>query len=355
MKISFIGDISLNDNYIELYKKGINPFIEVEPYLQNSDCVVGNLECIAKGDNGENILKKPRLTTTIETLNYLKNINIKVACLAQNHVYDHLGDGFRKTIDFLDQNKILHIGAGLLTPEAEKYQIIQKDGVSIALINYVTYDTNPNLPADAEVYLNMFDKAQCIKDIQGIRTKVNHIVLSLHWGGRVEGGLFPDWDQPSIAHKLIDAGADLIIGHHSHTIQPYEVYKGKYIFYSLGNFCFSDYWFNGEFYPIPKRQMVSLIVGVSFAKYKYSVDTFYYLNEVESYSLYDGYHRNITLRNKLFKIVNRNKLAWLIYYFHKQWILPLFLFSTEKTFPFVLNYFDYLNTFASDFINCSRL
>jgi len=180
---------------------------------------------------------------------------------------------------------------------------------------------------------------KAINDIKLLKHKVDHIVLLLHWGGRVEGGQFPDWDQPQIAHELIDAGADLIIGHHPHTIQPYEIYKGKYIFYSLGNFCFSDYWFNGELYPMPKSRMVSLIVEVSFDKYKYSLDTAYYLNEVKSYSKYDGYSGNMVLRNKLFKIVNGNKLAWLIYYFQKQWILPLFLFFHRKDIPYSIKLF----------------
>lgn len=327
MKISFIGDISLNDNYIELYKKGINPFKVIEPVLASNDFIVGNLECLANGNKGENELKKPRLRTTVETLNYLKNINLNVACLAQNHVYDHLGDGFQKTIDFLDQNEILHLGAGLSIAEAEKHQIIQKDGVSIALINYVTYDTNPNLPADAAVYLNMFDKVQCKKDIQCHRTKVNYIVLSLHWGGRVEGGLFPDWDQPKIAHELIDAGADLIIGHHSHTIQPYEVYKGRYIFYSLGNFAFSDIYVDGNIYSkLSNRQKKSIIVNVDFKKHcDYSVSIIPIQNN-------RGY---IKLRNKvlftaryaiinfLFYFIKRNKYLWRFYYIKFKVLNPI--------------------------------
>ena len=124
--------------------------------------------------------------------------------------------------------------------------IISENGVTIGLLNYVTQDTNPNLPENAGICLNMFDEHKAEQDILSLKPKVDHVVVLLHWGGRVEGGMFPDFDQPGIARQLIDCGADLIIGHHSHTFQPVEVYKGKHIFYSLGNFCFSDFTFEGK-------------------------------------------------------------------------------------------------------------
>jgi len=330
MKISFLGDISLNDNYIELYKKGIDPFKEVEPLLSSCDYVVGNLECMAKGELGENLLKQPRLTTTVETLNYLKNIHLKVASLAQNHVYDHLEDGFNKTTQFLDDNAILHTGAAHSIEEASMPAIITKNGISIALLNYVTKDTNPNLPPDAKIYLNIFDLEKCKQDIEKLKQKVNHIVLLLHWGGRVEGGLFPDWDQPKIARELIDAGADLIVGHHSHTIQPFEIYKGKYIFYSLGNFCFSDYWFNDELNIMTKRRMRSIIIQVDFSQIGYQLQEDYFINTIDRFIKYDAYKNKIRFRNRIFKILMRTKMGWNIYFFHKQFLLPLVLFLNRK-------------------------
>ncbi len=57
-----------------------------------------------------------------------------------------------------------------------------------------------------------------------MRNKVDYIIVYPHWGGKMEGALLPDKELIPIAHKIIDAGADIIIGHHSHTIQPYEIY-----------------------------------------------------------------------------------------------------------------------------------
>ena len=78
MKISFIGDISLNNNYPKLYEKGQKPFSGISDLLKNSDMVVGNLESLAEGREGENHQKKIRLKTSEEALNYLLDINLRV-------------------------------------------------------------------------------------------------------------------------------------------------------------------------------------------------------------------------------------------------------------------------------------
>jgi len=326
MRVSFLGDISLNDYYIQLYKEGANPFESLEPALNESNLVVGNLECMAEGDMGENELKKPRLTTTIEALNYLKKINLKVACLANNHIYDHLEDGFKKTTEFLKNNNINYIGAGLTLEETSHVLILEQGEIKIGLLNYVASDTNPKLPSEAGVYLNMLNIETCKKDIKHLKQHVNYVVLSLHWGGRVEGGLYPDWHQPKIARELIDAGADLIIGHHSHTIQPYEVYNGKHIFYSLGNFCFADHSFNGKFHPLSSRNLVTVIITIFFNKYGYIVKPSFYRNKKDSFVKLNHYKAKIKIRNKLFKTILNVKWFWLVYYFNKKFILPIFLF-----------------------------
>src|SRR4051812_3064796 len=102
LSVAFIGDISFNDAYIDLYNQGQDPFENLKFFLFARNHVIGNLECLAKGDKGENLLKKPRLTTTTETLNFLTNIHVTVSCLAQNHIYDHLEDGFEKTLSVLN-------------------------------------------------------------------------------------------------------------------------------------------------------------------------------------------------------------------------------------------------------------
>ena len=325
--ISFLGDISLNDRYNKLYKEGVKPFAEVVKILSKSDLVIGNLECLAEGSFGENLLKKPRLKTNLKTLNYLKDINLGLALLAHNHVYDNLEDGFKKTVSFLDNNNIAHIGAGLTSQEAEKPFIKKIDGVNICILNYVTHDTNPRLPDDATVYLNWFKEKKVIADIKKFRRTCDKVILCLHWGGNCEGGYYPDWEQPFIARRLIDAGADLIMGGHSHTLQPYEIYDGKYIFYSLGNFCFSDIHSDGKIDEVKCiKETESIIANISFLKSSCNVN----LIPIENKKLFIKI--NLSILNKLnkcrnkFKIINNVKTIWNLYYIKYKYFDPVIFY-----------------------------
>ncbi|MHA1251980.1 MAG: CapA family protein [Candidatus Helarchaeota archaeon] len=332
--IAFVGDISLNDKYVIMYEKGENPFKMVTSLFSATDGVIGNLECMAKGKNGENILKIPRLTTTVETLNYLKKLNVKLVSLAHNHVYDHLEDGFIKTTEFLLKNGIRFIGASRKKENVSHPSIFEKDGIKVGFLNYIAKDTNPNLPEDAKVFLNFFNMERAYSEIKELKVKVNHVVVIFHWGGRLENGFFPDWDQPSIAHNLIDAGADLIIGHHSHTIQPYEIYKDKYIFYSLGNFCFSDIFHNNFLYSkLSRRQKQGRILIVHFGENSYKVEFKHLVNENGFIKIIQ---RPIILHKiiqKLFPFVFKHFFLWKIYFFKLKIINPIFnyIFVQKKT------------------------
>jgi poly-gamma-glutamate capsule biosynthesis protein CapA/YwtB (metallophosphatase superfamily) len=336
-KFSFVGDISLNGNYESLYSRGEDPFLCFHRVLKDS-VVVGNLECFARDNNLFNELKKPRLETSLNTLNYVKNFNLGVACLANNHAYDHLDEGFRKTAAFLKENNIKTIGASLNVNNYRDPLIIKKNGIKIGILNFVTKDTNPNPPLNTEINLNFFEIDKVSQDVSSLRNMVDHIVLCLHWGGKFEGGRYPDWDQPIIARKLIDAGVDLIIGHHSHTVQPFEVYKGKYIFYSLGNFCFSDFWFDQEFYPMPRKRMISFVLSVDFYKDTYKVETEYYLNNVNKYkelAKYRYYHR---VQNMFFSNLLKYKAVWNVYKIYYNSLHPLIEFLARNDLLLVVKF-----------------
>lgn len=326
----FFGDICLNGEYKKMYSSGANPFTEIKKTVIDSDLVIGNLECLAKGVKGENLLKWPRLETSLETLNYLKNINLGLATLANNHVYDHLEDGFKKTTNFLFSQNIKYIGASLNNNSSADHLIITLNNIKFCILNYVTKDTNPNPPINTSINLNIFELDCVIDDINKYKDNVDYVILTLHWGGRVEGGFFPDWDQPKIARKLIDAGADLIVGHHSHTIQPYEIYKGKYIFYSLGNFCFSDFVFEGEMRRLPARRKRIVLVSVTFELNSYSIEQFYYQNIKGFLREYNFYKYIITYRQILFEIIKHNYIIWRLYYIYQKKFLTYVLYLTNN-------------------------
>jgi hypothetical protein len=332
LKVSFLGDISFNNCYNEFYKTKVNPFENIELELRKSNFNIGNLECLAQGNFGENILKHPRLSTEQNTLNLLQHLNLGAVSLAHNHVYDNLKDGFEKTTVALKFQKIKFLGAAIDKKSSKRELVIEENGIILGFLNYVTANTNPQMPDAAEVFLNYFEIEKIIDHINDLKHKVDHVILLLHWGGRVEEGFYPDFNQPKIARRLIDAGADLIIGGHSHTIQPYEVYNGKYIFYSLGNFCFDDILQNEEIFEIGRyRKRKGIIPRVSFLKDSYTLEVGHIKNIKGFIKQNDSLLRKLKMRwrNLLFKAVKKNLLIWEIYFWHLKKIVPIKMFFIE--------------------------
>lgn len=321
--ISFIGDISLNDEYVSLHQNGVQPFHDLSQDLNESDLVVGNLECLTSGSKGENIKKKPRLKTDPDTLDYLKQINLGLACLANNHVYDNLEDGFRQTTDFLTRNSIPYIGATLDNSKKDSAHEISINGIRFAFLNYVAQDTNPGLPPDAGIHLSILDQQRVIEDI-GRLSDIDYKILVLHWGGNYENSYFPGPDQIMMAREFIDAGADLLIGHHSHTLQPSYRYNKKSVYFSLGNFCFSDIKSDDRIKEIKyRRWKESSVLKIHFTKETYHSSMVYFrldnLHTIKDPFLSRGHRR----RGIYFKFILFSRVFWFIYYFGYKYIRPV--------------------------------
>ena len=145
IKLAFLGDISLNDAYVDMAEKGENPFTSIASAVSKADLVIGNLECLLAGE-GENTLKKPRLKTTAKALDMLKPLNLGLASLAHNHVYDNLGNGFEQTVKYLNASEIAHVGVSSNKDEQGGVKYLNVNGLRFSFINYVTSDTNPKIP-----------------------------------------------------------------------------------------------------------------------------------------------------------------------------------------------------------------
>lgn len=155
----------------------------------------------------------------------LKKSNFKVINIANNHIQQHGESPFYNTIDILKQNKIRIIGVDDLQP-----QIIESKGIKLGFFGYSLRPEENN----SKVLYSQGNKKKIISDINIIKKKVDYIIISLHWGDEYIN--LPSISQINFAHDIIDAGADTILGHHPHVLQPVEKYKGGIIAYSLGNF-----------------------------------------------------------------------------------------------------------------------
>lgn len=223
-----VGDIMLG-RYVEtlMNNAGENfPFEKISQFLRGIDIVSGNLE----GTIIKNHKQTPDFSTKFSfspgVAKTLRLNNFNLVSLANNHSLDYGEDGLVETKNFLEQFEIAVSGH---PSKVEGIDVAIKDvrGQKIAFVSLNF--TNP-YPKEQEAY----------KLVKNLKEKNNFVVINIHWGE--EYALKANDFQKIVAHKLIDSGADLIIGHHPHVVQEIEQYKNKIIFYSLGNFIFDQYF-----------------------------------------------------------------------------------------------------------------
>lgn len=238
-KLIAVGDISLGSSKVKMMKniEKMNPFIFVSEELRRGDIIFGNLER-PFSNRGKPQKNEWCLYSPPETVNSLKYAGFNLLSLANNHIFDYGYEGFEDTVAFLKQNNIFCFGAGKNLEEAQKPAIISINDISIGFLGYEwefmesVNATNNNFgtaPLREEIIL---------EDVKNLKEKADVIVVSLHWGYDRER--YPSPGQRKLAHRLVDVGTDLVLGHHPHVLQGIEYYKDGIIAYSLGNFVFLD-------------------------------------------------------------------------------------------------------------------
>lgn len=244
IKMIAVGDIMLSrvvgQKMIE-YKDYKYPFLETVNITNKADIVFGNLEGpIVSG----RIIKSGEMTfrADLESVEGLKLAGFNVLNLANNHITDFGKSGLESTIEVLDSNGILHTGAG--TSEEKIYKAAIKDvrGTKFAFLGY-TYNFNQRKSSSDNIYGAAYMDAERMKDeTRKAKSEADVVIISMHAGAEYK--IFPNKFQEDFARGAIDAGADLVIGHHPHVVQSVEKYKDGYILYSLGNFVFDQMWSN---------------------------------------------------------------------------------------------------------------
>jgi len=208
--------------------------------LKGGDFVFGNLE--APIINGPKIKAGEMIFRVDENLvPTLKDYNFSIFSLANNHILNFGEKGLENTFHLLDQAGIQYVGAGKNFSEAHQAKIIEKNNIKFAFLAYVDKAlAYPSAMASDHPGLSIMDEGQVTLDVQQAKKLADFVIVSTHSGNEYQTE--PTRNQINFAHAAIDAGADLVIGHHPHVIQPIEKYKNGYIFYSLGNFIFDQMW-----------------------------------------------------------------------------------------------------------------
>lgn len=228
-----VGDIMLSREVERKMKQhGLGyPWEKVSDYLGGADFVFGNLEGpIINGPEVAVDVLKFRALEGVEKI--LAQNNFKILSLANNHIYNQGQAGIDKTLSLLNSVGIKYAGAGKDQADSQKPAIIELGGLKIAFLAY-TYPQDNLLLSVASL-----DKEKMKSAVENTKKVADLVIISMHTGK--EYSHEPTERQVEFAHLAIDSGADLVLGHHPHVVQPVEIYKYKYIFYSLGNFIFDQ-------------------------------------------------------------------------------------------------------------------
>lgn len=240
--ISVVGDISFTGSIISLPFPSV--FQQVKNIFKNSDLVIGNLEgpltlcteglrgkCTLRGDPG--------------WAQILKNVGFNLLSLANNHLMDYGPEGLFDTIKSLDSAGIKHIGSGNNQNKANTPLFLNIKSYNLAILaRSSVIVSSPCYAGPAKPGVAFLDKQELIEQIQFCRSRVDLVMVILHWG--LEDYRYPSPTQVNLAKDLILAGADILIGHHPHVLQGIHRFNGKLIAYSLGNFLFNEFnWRNG--------------------------------------------------------------------------------------------------------------
>ncbi len=188
----------------------------------------------------------------IALLDSLKANGVKVVSFANNHVLDQNYAGFNESLSHLREEGLLFVGSGDTTDDAWKPVILEKNGIKIGwlgMTRWLNGHRNPEKPSEPHVAFVPYpgesdgapglDEAGVLAAVKAARAQCDLLLISIHWG--IEYAPAPRPEDVEFAHKMLEAGADAVIGHHPHVLQPIETYltqdhRKTVIFYSLGNF-----------------------------------------------------------------------------------------------------------------------
>ena len=237
------GDVNLDPSYITTYAANGYGYAwsGLQGLFREDDLTVVNLEC-AVSDLGSPLPKQFTFRGDPAALPAMRRAGVEAASLANNHSYDFGPTALVDTRKNLLANDIQPVGAGKNQHQALAPAVFEIEGWTVAVVGFdkvvdpypdaIATDAKPGTAAG-------HDEDLMVDTVRGVAKDAGIVVVMIHWG--VELDTQPRGADVDLGHRLIDAGADMIFGGHAHRLQPMETYRGRPIFYSLGNFVWPNF------------------------------------------------------------------------------------------------------------------
>lgn len=273
------GDI-LPGRYVaqRMARYGTNyPFEKVAPYFNGADIIFGDLECPLT-DRIKPPYKGMSFAAPSKTIEGITLLGVNIVALANNHSTNFGREAFADTLNLLKANNIKYAGGGYNYDEAHSPAVMDVKGCRFAFLSYNSIaggiEATGNQAGVALVGIppwypeNPPQLAKMEDDICKAKANADFVIVAVHWSQ--EDVYMPSEAMRNLAHRACDAGADMVLGSHPHTIQPMELYDGKVIAYSMGNFIFDqmqrDQTREGFFIKCLFRE--NLLTGLEMVPYK---------------------------------------------------------------------------------------
>ena len=245
VRLLFAGDVYLSDHVLEACDTagGIDGVLSqgYQTEIQAADFFMTNEEFPFSTRGTPAPDKQFTFRVYPEKVKLMQEMGIDLVTLANNHALDYGRDAMLDTIDTLDHAGIRHVGAGKNLAEARKPAIVELNGRTFAFIGATRVYPEADWAAgtDSAGMFSAYDGGAALaEEVKAAKQQADYAIAYVHWG--IEREEMPNEVQKSIAHRLVDAGADLVVGAHPHVLQGLEYYQGVPIAYSLGNFVFGS-------------------------------------------------------------------------------------------------------------------
>ena len=230
------GDKSKKYDFVSMYA-------DISNFIASADLAFVNQETPLGGDE-LGIAGYPNFNGPQDAGKALVEVGFDIVNIATNHMLDKKEVGLKGSIDFWNSQPVTLLGGYYDDADYENIRVVEKNGIKIAFVSY-TYGLNGmTLPASSKIHIPLIDQTEIVRMIGKAKKLADVTICVMHWG--VDGSTTVTNEQKTLAKAITDAGADVILGMHSHTLQPIEWQTGKdgnrtLVIYSLGNFLHAQY------------------------------------------------------------------------------------------------------------------
>ena len=251
--LCFVGDLMCHSTQFNYARVDADSFDftgvyrEVRKYLAAADLTIGNLETVIAGKN-KGYSGYPYFNAPDDFVYSLKDAGFDLLVTANNHALDQGWEGVERTIDVINEYKIHRTGTFISQEDRDSIRIFDINSIKIAVLAYSENTNGLPIPKGKDFVINLIDEEVIKRDITKAREKgVDIVLVHLHYGP--EYNREPSDYQKQIVQKIIELGADIIIGGHPHVVQPVDFFitnntnlDSGFVAYSMGNFISNQRW-----------------------------------------------------------------------------------------------------------------